>query len=77
MDILNTESSSKGDSSNQLLLKKKKSLEDKAKEQAGIFPKELLFLNRINSLKEQLNNITFEQEGKYLSPSKKLFFRRR
>ena len=66
MDILNTESSSKGDSSNQLLLKKKKSLEDKEKEQAGIFPKELLFLNRINSLKEQLNNITFEQEGKYL-----------
>ena len=70
MDILNTESSSKEDSNNQLLLRQKKTKEEK--EQAGILPKELLVLNRLNSLKEQLNNISFEREGNYLL--QKLYF---
>ena len=70
MNILNEESSSNGDSSNQLLLKTKKSKEEK--EHINIFPKEFTALNRIYILKEQLNNITFEREGKYLL--KKLYF---
>ena len=70
MDILNTESSSKEDSNNQLLLRQKKTKEEK--EQTGILPKELLVLNRLNSLKEQLNNISFEREGNYLL--QKLYF---
>ena len=70
MNILNEESLSNGDSSNQLLLKTKKSKEEK--EHINIFPKEFTALNRIYTLKEQLNNITFEREGKYLL--KKLYF---
>ena len=70
MNILNEESSSNGDSSNQLLLKTKKSKEEK--EHTNIFPKEFTALNKIYILKDQLNNITFEREGKYLL--KKLYF---
>ena len=70
MNAFNKDSSSNGEFSNQLLLKKKKSKEEK--EDTSIFPKEFIFLNRIYTLKDQLNTITFEREGKYLL--NKLYF---
>jgi hypothetical protein len=41
-------------------------------EDSSIFPKEFITLEKIFSLKAQLNNISFEREGKYLL--KKLYF---
>ena len=70
MDIFETKSSKNEDASNQLLIKSKKQKQEK--EENSIFPKEFMTLNRLYTLKEQLNNITFEKEGKYLL--QKLYF---
>lgn len=70
MDIFETKSSKNEDASNQLLIKSKKQKQEK--EENSIFPKEFMTLNRLYTLKDQLNNITFEKEGKYLL--QKLYF---
>ena len=63
MDIMETEESSYEASNNQLIMKTKKSMQN---EDSSIFPKEFITLEKIFSLKDQLNNISFEREGKYL-----------
>jgi hypothetical protein len=69
MDMIETEESSYETSSKQLMIKTKKSIQN---EDTSIFPKEFFTLEKIFSIKDQLNNISFEVEGKYLL--KKLFF---
>ena len=69
MDMIETEESSYETSSKQLMIKTKKSIQN---EDISIFPKEFFTLEKIFSIKDQLNNISFEVEGKYLL--KKLFF---
>ena len=69
MESIETEESSYEASNNQLIMKTKKSMQN---EDSSIFPKEFITLEKIFSLKDQLNNISFEREGKYLL--KKLYF---
>ena len=70
MDIMETEESSYEASNNQLITKAKKSMQNN--EDSSIFPKIFITIDKIYSLKDQLNNISFEREGKYLL--QKLFF---
>ena len=69
MESIETEESSYEASNNQLIMKTKKSMQN---EDSSIFPKEFITLEKIFSLKDQLSQISFEREGKYLL--KKLFF---
>ena len=69
MDTIETEESSYEASNNQLIIKTKKFMQN---EDSSIFPKEFITLEKIFSLKDQLNNISFEIEGKYLL--QKLYF---
>ena len=69
MESIETEESSYEASNNQLIMKTKKSMQN---EDSSIFPKEFITLEKIFSLKDQLKNISFEREGKYLL--KKLYF---
>ena len=69
MESIETEESSYEASNNQLIMKTKKSMQN---EDSSIFPKEFITLEKIFSLKDQLNQISFEREGKYLL--KKLYF---
>ena len=70
MDIMETEESSYEASNNQLITKAKKSMQNN--EDSSIFPKVFITMEKIYSLKDQLNNISFEREGKYLL--QKLYF---
>ena len=69
MDSIETEESSYKASSNYLAIKSKKSNQE---EDSSIFPKEFIILEKIYTLKEHLNNISFEREGRYLL--QKLYF---
>ena len=69
MESIETEESSYETSNNQLIMKTKKSMQN---EDSSIFPKEFITLEKIFSLKDQLSQISFEREGKYLL--KKLYF---
>ena len=69
MDLIDTEDSSNEASNNHISIKSKKTNDY---EDSSIFPKEFIILEKIYSIKEQLNNISFEREGKYLL--QKLFF---
>ena len=69
MDSIETEESSYEASSNYLAIKSKKSNQE---EDSSIFPKEFIILEKIYTLKEHLNNISFEREGRYLL--QKLYF---
>ena len=70
MDTIETEESSYEASNNQLITKAKKSMQNN--EDSSIFPKVFITLEKIYSLKDQLNSISFEREGKYLL--QKLYF---
>ena len=70
MDTVETEESSYEASNNQLITKAKKSMQNN--EDSSIFPKVFITLEKIYSLKDQLNSISFEREGKYLL--QKLYF---
>ena len=69
MESIETEESSYEASSNYLTIKSKKSNQE---EDSSIFPKEFIILEKIYTLKEHLNNISFEREGRYLL--QKLYF---
>ena len=69
MESIETEESSYEASSNYLAIKSKKSNQE---EDSSIFPKEFIILEKIYTLKEHLNNISFEREGRYLL--QKLYF---
>ena len=60
MDSIETEESSYEASSNYLAIKSKKSNQE---EDSSIFPKEFIILEKIYTLKEHLNNISFEREA--------------
>ena len=69
MDNIETEESSYETSNSQIAIKAKKSTQI---EETSIFPKEFIILEKIHTIKDQLSNISFEHEGKYLL--QKLFF---